>query len=688
MPRALIVDDHDVNLAYLDTLLRARGYVVDVAHHGEEALARARAHAPDVVVSDLLMPVMDGYSLLRTWKLEESLHDVPFVVYTATYTDPADEQLALDLGADLFLVKPLAPDAFLDALDEAMARPARPGDASNDHTKKTLIEYNQALVRKLEAKSRELTSANLALTLDVAERTKAVEASRESEERFRQIAETIDDVFVLGDLSTNRVLYVNPAFERIFGIPRTSLENDHRAWRDVVHPVDRAHTYAALNAHPTGGFDGTFRLKRTDGTERVVRARTFGVRNDDGAVYRLVVLVRDITEIRALTDQLRHAQKMEAVGRMAGGLAHDFNNVLSVILSYANLIHDALPEESPLRSDIDEVRRAGERAARLTAQLLAFSRKQVLNPRVIELGETVRSMRNLIERIVGEHISVSIVTSEAPLRVFVDPTQIEQIVMNLAANARDAMGASGTLSIVVDVFDVDDASESVPVGVTPGHHARLTVRDTGSGMDAATRERIFEPFFTTKPQGKGTGLGLSTVFGIVSQSGGRIDVESEPGAGASFIISLPITEAAEERPLVRATRPASLRGDECVLLVEDDDPLREVAAAILRRSGYEVVDARNAGEAIVLFEQRGQEIDLLLTDVVMPHMNGRELAARLLASRPDLDVILMSGYAANAILEHGVLEDGVAYVQKPFTPTELLTRVRDVLNARISRHPS
>jgi PAS domain S-box-containing protein len=515
---------------------------------------------------------------------------------------------------------------------------------------------------------------------------------RRSEQQLRTLTEQSPNlIFVYEGDSTIR--YANLTLLRTLGYGDAS-EVLGKSSLMFVHPEDRAELDAYRRAreerHASELGPLHMRWMCRDGSVRFVESVGTAITFDDKPA--MLVIGRDVTDTRRLEEQLRQSQKMEAVGQLAGGIAHDFNNLLSAILGFANLILDDLPPSHPMGEDVQEIRRAGERAAELTRQLVAFSRKQVLQPKTIDLGHVVASMRGMLRRLLGEGITLTL-ASEADLRsVDADPNQIEQVILNLVVNARDALTSGSGVAqggeIRIETTNLDIASPSgtpsLSLELKPGRYVALSVEDNGVGMDAETIAHIFEPFFTTKDVGKGTGLGLSTVFGIVKQSGGHISVESEPGRGARFRIlfpcaehNAPLAEAHEAPASVDSCRPPAK--DVTILVVEDEDQVRSVATMTLRRQGYAVLEAQNGGEAFLLCETHPAKIDLLLADVVMPRMSGPELASRLTAMRPDMKVLYMSGYPRNA-LGPGALQDGASLIEKPLTPDSLRRRVRDALS--------
>jgi two-component system, cell cycle sensor histidine kinase and response regulator CckA len=497
-----------------------------------------------------------------------------------------------------------------------------------------------------------------------------------SEDRYRDLIESLDDVVFSLD-ADGCFQYISPAVMK-YGYAPTELIGTH--FSQFVHPDD----LEALGASFVRTLEGkaepvAFRAFEKGGKERVVRTSSRVISKAGRAMGMSGVMV-DITELRSTEEQLRVAQRAEAVGQLAGGVAHDFNNLLSVILSYAGFVGEAVEGDAQVRADVEEIVKAGTRAAGLTRQLLAFSRKQVLEPQIIEINRLTGDLQKMLHRLIGE--DVELVHKLAPDlgRVKADPGQIEQVIMNLVVNARDAMPDGGTLTIETAnvVLDADDVAEQP--ALKQGSFVMLAIGDTGAGMDAITKQRLFEPFYTTKEVGKGTGLGLSTVYGIVMQSGGNIWFSSELGVGTTFKIYLPRVDDAAAVTQRQNTTPDLPRGNETVLLVEDDQAVRALAERVLQGAGYRVLTATDGNNAVTLFKSHPGAISLLLTDVVMPQMNGRQLAQRLLELEPGLRVLYMSGYTDNTIARHGVLEEGTLFIAKPFTAKELARRVRNALD--------
>jgi signal transduction histidine kinase len=417
------------------------------------------------------------------------------------------------------------------------------------------------------------------------------------------------------------------------------------------------------------------------GGKRTVSWNSVNRSNEGGEVIEIIGIGADVSERRELEDQLRQSQKLEAVGQLAGVVAHDFNNMLTVITGYGDLLLRGLGQADPMRLKVEEIKKAGERASSLTRQLLAFSRKQVLQPKVLQLNSVVADVDKMLRRLIGEDIGLVAVPGPSLGRIKADPGQIEQVILNLAVNARDAMPRGGKLTIETQNVYLGDEYAAQHIAVPPGPYVMLAVSDTGTGMDEKTKARIFEPFFTTKEVGKGTGLGLSTVYGIVKQSGGSIWVYSEMGKGTTFKIYLPRADGVVESDETRSV-PAELpQGHETVLLAEDEEQVRRMTRTILEMNGYRVLEASSGNEALAIYKQHEGPIDLAITDVVMPQMSGRELAQSLEALRPGIKVLYVSGYTDDAIVRHGLLDEGIAFIQKPFTPEAFSRKVREVLDA-------
>jgi two-component system, cell cycle sensor histidine kinase and response regulator CckA len=534
---------------------------------------------------------------------------------------------------------------------------------------------NECLVVPLRDQSGQVVGT-LAANRDVSERKRMEKELHESEERYRSIVEASPLPMLVYDPASFSILSVNRAAVELYGYSR----DEFLAMAvPQLRPPEEAGQVAALHARalPERWHPGVVKHRRKDGTPIDVDIYSHEVVLA-GRSVRLAVL-QDVTEQRSLQEQLQLSQKMEAVGRLAGGVAHDFNNILTAILGYADIVLGQLPEGPGLREDILEIRKAGERAADLTRRLLAFSRKQILAPREINLNETVSGMGGMLRRVIGEDVRLVTALDPSLDIVRADPGQIEQVIMNLAVNARDAMPDGGDLRIETLNVAFDEDYSSSHFGLVPvGRYVLIAVSDTGVGMDAATQARIFEPFFTTKEKGKGTGLGLAMVYGIVKQSGGFIWVYSEPGLGTTFKVYLPRVESTDA-PRAPAVQSVEQRGSETILLVEDDAGIRVLARRVLEQRGYRVAAAATPAAALGLPEATLSAVDLLLTDVVMPEISGRKLADTLQERHPRIKVLFMSGYTDSAIVDKGILEAGVSFLQKPFTPDALARKVRETL---------
>jgi two-component system, cell cycle sensor histidine kinase and response regulator CckA len=765
--RVLLVEDDEDDYVLTRGLLHdAQGVRFDVTWRSTAAdgLAALRDGHWDAVLLDQQLGASSGLDFLRSIPADV---DTPPVLLLTGQGDPALDVAAMRAGAADFLVK------------------------------------------------RGLTPLLLERSIRYAvQQSRSERALRESEERFRQLAENIGAVFWLHDLASARSIYVSPAFERIWGRPAEALYADPDVWLASIHPDDRPAADPVRSADQP--YELEYRIVRPDGTVRWIRDRGFPIRDGQGSVYRTAGIAEDVTErkeaqaalvqreahfrslienahdaimivderctmryhspslerllgfphaelagrngfelvhpddlpgvlevfgdlltrpggsvrheyrvatsdggwtlldtrgtnllhdpavggivlnshdvterrraeegLRLSEEQLRQSQKMEAVGRLAGGVAHDFNNLLTAIQGNVEMLMLEVPHGGTMRDDLVEIKRAATRAASLTRQLLAFSRKQMLAPKVLDLNLVVREMERMLGRVIGEDVQLVTVLSAEHGTVMADPGQLEQVVLNLAVNARDAMPRGGTLRIETREVELGEAeAQAYPYRVDPGAYVRLTVSDTGTGMAPEVVARVFEPFFTTKEPGRGTGLGLSTVYGIVKQSGGYVWAESEEGRGSVFRVYLPRVNAEPERAEPQpepAAAPAQAGG--VVLLVEDEEGVRSLSRRILERRGYTVLAARNAAQARELFAGNGSRVDLLLTDVVMPHESGRELAEALLPLQPDLRVVFMSGYTDDALIRHGVLEDRFRLLEKPFAPEGLVRMVREALEA-------
>ena len=892
--KILIVDDKEEDRYLLGALLRGSGHEVAAAANGAEALEALKNARFDLIISDVLMPVMDGFELCRRVRGDDSLRHIPFIFYTATPTGPEDEPFAAGIGAERLIQRPCEPEVLLAAIEE-VARHRGPDtspsrdDGSyrspvfqrdqlasmfdgiqevvyvsdprtyeilyvNKHVKDLLgkdpvggichlefqgldhpcefctneiilglrggvyrWEHHNALLDRYYSIIDRLIRwpdgrlVRFEIALDITDRKRVEQALKESEGKYRTLVEnSIQAVLVVQDF---RIVYANKRCEEILGYTVEELLSlSPNKVMNSIHPDDRAlvwgrfrdrlegkevpaayryrgirkdgsvrwvEMYASLiefggrpavqaalmdvtegvlaqesleaseekyRAVVENALDGILVLQ--DGVIRFANRRVekgtgfsieelLGRRFDDfihpedremvrdyytrrllgerdlpgrylvraqykGAEVRwiriravpitwedrpaVLVFLRDVTrakktedEMNALQEQFRQAQKMEAIGRLAGGVAHDFNNLLTVIKGTAQLSLYGLRQADPLRKNIEEIMAAADRAAALTTQLLAFSRRQVMEVKAIDINQLVQDLDKMLRRIIGEDIELVTFLQEGIGVIKADPGQMEQAIVNIAVNARDAMPEGGKLTIETANVDLDEEYARLHAGVRPGPYVMLSISDTGAGMSADVKERVFEPFFTTKEAGKGTGLGLSTAYGIVKQSNGYIWVYSEPGKGTTFKVYLPrVHEPVDERK--EPSFGEAPRGNETILVVEDEDALRELAVRILKKQGYKVLEARDGGEALMLCEKYREPIDLILSDVIMPRMSGREVVERLLGIHPEAKTLYMSGYTDNVIIHHGVLDKGTKFIPKPFTIDGLARKVREVLD--------
>jgi PAS domain S-box-containing protein len=671
MRKILIADDNEENLYYLQALLGATGYQLVTAQNGAEALNAALADPPDLIISDILMPVMDGFTLCRRWREEQRLAAIPFMFYTATYTDPRDRDLGLSIGADEFLVKPLEPQALLEIVRGLFLRKATrlPADRTPAAAEADVFlrEYNAALIRKLEDKLVQLEASNQRLA--------------EAEEFVRAVLDNSPLPVIAAD-QEGRITLVNRAFCAAFGYLAPTIVGQLCSETIDLPGVPGEVSLLLEQLSGESGKPCHTRRRRQDGSIIDVELFLCPLRVHY-EVTGLLAIYRDTTEQRKLEDQLRQSQKLEAIGQLAAGVAHDFNNLLGVMVGYSELIRSSVEPQSRLFQHADQIRQACSRANTLTRQLLAFSRRQVLLPQVIDLGALLQEMTAMVRRVTREDIELVVCAPPAG-KILADPAQIEQVVLNLATNAADAMPHGGRLSLHLSNLSLDETQARNRYPLRPMEYVHLTVSDTGTGMDKGTLEHIFEPFFTTKPKGTGTGLGLASVHGIVEQSGGAILASSEPGKGTTFDIYLPRVPDGSPVAAPPTEDPLS-RGSETILVAEDEEVLRALVCEMLNGLGYSVLLANSSGDALRIIQDCQQRIDMLITDVIMPNMNGRELSELAWSSRPEMRVLYISGYAADLIQQQSGPMRYVDFLAKPFTHYELAAAVRKLLDAKQPR---
>ncbi len=684
----LIVDDYEVNIYQLQFLLNSHHYTVVSAVNGAEALQMAQKDPPELIISDILMPVMDGFSLCREWMKDARLREIPFMFYTATYTDERDREFALKLGAVSFFTKPTEPDVMIEAVESALKQKIDPHQPVSEETlpEETgfLRGYNEALIRKLEDKMNQVEQINLELQKDITERKMIEQALQTSQSLLGQT----EELGRIGgwelDIATFRLSWTDTIFN-IYEIDTRftpTLDQSLEYYTSESRPVIESAVKRAIA--PGESFDVVVNINTAKNNLRTIHV----IGRADHEQGKVVGFYQDITDYKRAEDerakleaQLQQMQRMESVGRLAGGVAHDFNNMLGVILGHTEIVLEQLDPSEPLYEDIEEIQKAATRSAELTRQLLTFARKQTVAPKVMSLNDTITGMLKMLNRMIGENINLVWHPKLDVWPLYMDPSQIDQLLANLCVNARDAIDDTGVITIETGNRTFDDEFCASNPEFNIGQFVKISVNDTGCGMSREVQAHIFEPFFTTKAVGQGTGLGLATVYGIVKQNNGFINVYSEPHHGTTFSIYIPrYAGATGSDSKCDAAKPV-VPGQETVLIVEDEMAILRLVTKMLQQLGYHVLMAGTPGDAIRIAEEHANEIDLLITDVIMPEMNGCELSKLLSAKYNNMKCLYMSGYTADVITNRGELYDGVHFVQKPFTVAELAAKLRVALTS-------
>ncbi len=645
LAKILIVDDEELIRLNLRALLEDLGYLVAEAADGREGLDVFDRERPELVLADLTMPVMDGLSMIAG--LREKSPETPVIVISGTGTvrNAVD---SLRLGAWDYITKPVEDPEGLDITIKRTLEKAR------------LVKENRLYREHLE---------------------KTAEALRTSEERYALSVEGANDVIWDLNLATGEAYY-SQRLNKILGHEDDEASGNLNELEDRIHPDDHlrvAETYKAYLEGRIPLLEIEHRLRHKDGSYRWILIRGACVRDSQGRAYRMAGSLTDITERKKLEQQLLQSQKMESIGILAGGVAHEFNNLLTAISGYGQILQERIPADDELsRESIGNVLKAAERAAELTRSLLAFSRKQTIKPEPVRVDTIIGYVDNLIQRVIGDEIEISVKLSGENLLVKADVGQMELVLMNLATNARDAMPRGGRLCITTGKVVVEEGSEARYDLPAAGRYALISFADTGTGIDKEMLGKIFEPFYTTKEIGKGTGLGLSLAHGIIKQHNGSILVGSELGKGTTFDIYLPLIEGHPVEEKSKTPAPHA-PGIETLLLVEDEEIVRDLTKRMLERAGYNVIVADNGEDAVARFRQH-DDISLVLSDVVMPGKNGREVLDEIRKIKPGVKVMFISGYTADIMHDKGICEEGTEFITKPFKKNDLLRKVRKILD--------
>jgi len=668
----LLVDDNPGNLNLLEHILTGAGYQVRSASDGELALRSIKVELPALILLDIKMPGIDGFEVCRRLKENEETSSIP-IIFISVLENERDKVKAFQAGGVDYINKPFHPE-------EVLARV---------RTHLTLHQAQLNLEKTVKDRSMQLEQINLKLQQQIKGHVLTMNALRESEERFRHLITNTPDIVWQTD-EQYIFVYVSPQIEKIVGYKPEDLIGRSSFTYLAPETIDTTRELFRRTIE-TKKTSFSFEAKWIDkkGQSVILESRVTPVYRSDGSCNGFMGIDRDITDRKIaeqqkekLQAQLLQAQKMESIGRLAGGVAHDFNNMLGVIIGYTEMALMDIEPSSILYDQLREILQASQRSAELTRQLLAFARKQPVSPRLINLNETMSGMLNMLRRLIGEDIELIWLPGHDLWKIFLDPSQLGQILANLVVNSRDAISGIGAITMETGNVTLDNLYSASCPELISGEYVLLTVSDTGCGIKKDIMEHIFEPFFTTKETGCGTGLGLATVYGIVRQNNGFIDVYSEPGNGATFKIYLPRHEENAIHGTQKRNGENIPKGKETVLICEDEEFILNLCKNSLTRLGYLVITAKSPKQALVMAKNHNGPLDLLLTDVVMPEMNGKELMGELQNIRPDIKCIYMSGYTAEIIAHKGVIEEGVNFIQKPFSVYELAQKVREVIDAK------
>lgn len=665
--KVLIVEDNDNDRSLLELIMKHHGWDVLVAKNGIEAMEILEKQKPDLIVSDILMPRMDGFELLWSIKNKEDTKNIPFIFYSAIYTGEKDKILAIALGAEAFIEKPKEPEELFETIKEVFhsIKTVKLPDLRIIKEEEFFLKaYSHIVASKLDQKVRELEELN-----------------REYAKLYNEhqtLLDGIPDSICLLDKDL-KIRWVNSVFQKDFNKKAEEIIGKH--CYSVIHQFDT----------PCEGCSAT-RVLRTKNVEvqecetkdgRTWDVRVIPLKNEQGEVINLIEILRDITEQKKTKEQLINVQRMEAIGLLAGGIAHDFRNMLTPIIGFAHLIKMQIKEDSIIYDYANKIIAAAEKASELAQGLLAFSRKQLLEMKPLLVDNLIEDFTKIISRIIGEDIELKIRLNSGKNLVIGDITQIKQIIMNLITNARDAMPKGGVLSINTELIDMDDNFIKFHGFGKPGKYVLISVSDTGVGIEETIKSRIFEPFFTTKSPDRGTGLGLAIVYGIVKQHGGYVDVYSKPGFGSTFNIYLPSKDIPfdKEREIVQKVSEITYGSGELILLIEDDDNVRNYLKKALEHGNYQIVEARNGFEGIEKYLLNKDKIKLVILDIIMPLKNGKETLDEIKKIEPSQKYIFISGYPSEIIFEKGMVDSNIEFLSKPISPMVLLQKVKEVLSS-------